>query len=47
MMMREVSLHHIEELLVGGPCELRPALAVGDPTMPFVDCGQDALVVVV
>jgi hypothetical protein len=47
MMMREVSLNHIEELFIGRPCELRPALAIGDPTMPFVDRSQYSLVVVV
>ncbi len=37
MVVREVSLHCIEELLIGLSCELRPALAVGDSLMPFAD----------
>ena len=37
MVVCEVSLHCIEELLIGLSCELRPALAVGDPSVPFVD----------
>jgi hypothetical protein len=31
MMVREVSLCRSEQLLLGIACELRPALAVGDP----------------
>ena len=42
MVVCEVSLHCIEELLIGLSCELRPALAVGDPSMRFVDRGHMA-----
>ena len=31
MVMCEVPLGRVEELLLGVACELRPALAVGDP----------------
>src|SRR5205085_11623996 len=40
MVVCEVSLHRIEELLIGLSCESRPALAVGDPPVPFVDRGH-------
>ena len=43
-MMGEVSLSRIEQLLLGVSCELRPALAVGDPTVAVLDCGHLALV---
>jgi len=42
MVVCEVSLHRIEELLIGLSCESRPALAVGDPSVPFVDRGHMA-----
>ena len=31
VMMRDVLLSRLEQLLLGATCELRPALAVGDP----------------
>jgi hypothetical protein len=37
MMVCEVLLNRIEELRVGAACQLRPALAVGDPMVPFDD----------
>lgn len=40
MMVCEVLLDRIEELLVGAACELRPALAVGNPPLLFVDRAQ-------
>jgi hypothetical protein len=40
MVVCEVSLHCIEEVLIGLSRELRPALAVGDPPVPFVDRGH-------
>ena len=33
----EMSLDRGKELFVGTACELRPALTVCDPTVPFVD----------
>jgi hypothetical protein len=45
MMMCEVSLSRIEELLLRVACEARPALAVGDPSVPVRDCGHMALVI--
>ena len=35
VVMCEVLLNRIEELLFGSARELRPALAVGDPLVPF------------
>ena len=43
MVMCEVPLNRIEELLLGFASELRPALAVGDPPVPFRDRGHLAL----
>ena len=40
VMMGEVSLGRIEQLLLGLSCELRPALAEGDPTIPVLICGR-------
>jgi hypothetical protein len=37
MVMCEMSLDRFEELFVGTACEARPALAVGDPSLPFAD----------
>ena len=37
MVMCEVLLGRVEKLLLGLPCELRPALAVGDPAGLFAD----------
>jgi hypothetical protein len=45
MVMCEVSLGRIEELLLGIAREARPALAVGDPAMPFGDSGHMAFIV--
>jgi hypothetical protein len=42
VMMRDVSLNRLEELCLGATCELRPALAVGDPCVPSVDRGSSA-----
>jgi hypothetical protein len=39
-MMCEVSLCRIEQLLLGIAHELRPALAIGDPAVLFVDRGH-------
>ena len=39
MMVCEVLLDRIEELRIGLPGELRPALAVGDPQVPFAGRG--------
>ena len=38
--MGEVSLSRVEQLLLGFACELRPALAEGDPTASVLDYGQ-------
>lgn len=35
--MREMQLNGIEEVLVGIARESRPALAVGNPPLPFID----------
>jgi hypothetical protein len=35
VMMSDVPLDRLEELLLRTACELRPALTVGDPCMPF------------
>jgi hypothetical protein len=35
--MREMQLDGFEEVLVSIARELRPALAVGDPPLPFID----------
>ena len=40
MVMCEVPLSRFEELLLGIAREARPALAVGDPTVPFRDLGH-------
>ena len=45
MVMCEVPLSRFEELLLGIAREARPALAVGDPTMPFRDFGHLASVI--
>ncbi len=42
--MCEVALKRSEELALVVACELRPALAVGDPPMPSVDAGPEAVV---
>jgi hypothetical protein len=43
MMMREMSLRRVEQRFVRVACELRPALAVGDPTMTVRRSGQLAV----
>jgi len=43
MVVCEMPLHRIEELLIGLSSETRPALAVGDPPVPFVEGGQTDL----
>ena len=45
MVMCEVPLSRFEELLLGIAREARPALAVGDPTVPFRDLGHVAFVI--
>jgi hypothetical protein len=45
MVMCEVPLSRFEELLLGIAREARPALAVGDPTVPFRDLGRLAFVI--
>jgi hypothetical protein len=45
VVMCEVPLSRFEELLLGIAREARPALAVGDPTMPFRDFGHLASVI--
>ena len=45
MVMCEVPLSRFEELLLGIAREARPALAVGDPTVPFRDLGHMAFVI--
>jgi hypothetical protein len=42
MVMREMPLHGLKQLLIGAACELRPALAVGDPAFPLIDRGHFA-----
>jgi hypothetical protein len=37
MMVREMLLDRGKELLVGAACELRPALAPSDPSLPSAD----------
>jgi hypothetical protein len=37
MVMCEMLLDRGKELFVGSACELRPALAMRDPTLPFAD----------
>jgi len=44
MVMCEVPLSRREELLLIVACKLRPALAVGDPPVPSVDSGREAVV---
>jgi hypothetical protein len=44
MVMCEMSLSRREELVLVVACELRPALAVGDPPGPFVDFGRVAVI---
>lgn len=40
MMVCEMTLDRLEQLLVRATCELRPALAVGDSSLSFVDRGH-------
>jgi hypothetical protein len=42
--MCEVALKRCEELALVIACELRPALAIGDPPVPSVDPGHEAVV---
>jgi hypothetical protein len=42
MVVREMPLDRFEQLLIGATHELRPALAVGDPSLPFIDRGHFA-----
>jgi hypothetical protein len=43
--MCEVPLSRFEELLLGIAREARPALAMGDPTVPFRDFGHSAFLI--
>ena len=45
MVMSEVPLSRFEELLLGIASEARPALAEGDPTVPFRDLGHLAFLI--
>lgn len=47
MMVSEVLLSRGVELVLVVTHELRPALAVGDPPLPFVDSGHLAVVIAV
>lgn len=40
MVMREMTLDRLEQLRIGATCELRPALALGDPSLPLIDRGH-------
>lgn len=42
MVVREMTLDCFEQLLIGATSELRPALAVDDPSLPFIDRGHIA-----
>ena len=44
MVVSEVSLSRQEELALVAPCEFRPTLAVGDSSVPSVDCGRLAVI---
>jgi hypothetical protein len=44
MMVSEMPLRRRVELVLVVTCELRPALAVGDPPVPCVDFGHMAIV---
>jgi hypothetical protein len=43
-MMREMSLCRVEKVQLGVADELRPALAIGDPTVAFSDRGHGSSV---
>ena len=47
MVMCEMTLSRCVELMLVVACELRPALAVGDPPVPSVDSGCEAVVIAV
>jgi hypothetical protein len=42
MVMREMSLNRLEQLRIGATYESRPALALGDPSLPLIDRGHIA-----
>ena len=44
MVVSEVSLSRQEELALVAPCEFRPTLAVGDSSVPSVDCVPSAVI---
>ena len=44
MVVSEVSLSRGKELSLIVACELRPALAVGDPPVPSIDFGRVAVI---
>ena len=46
MVVREMLLYCLKQLLIRATCELRPALAVGDPSLPPFDRGRRLFVVV-
>ena len=42
MVMREMPLDRLEQLLIRASYELRPALALGDASLPLIDRGHFA-----
>jgi hypothetical protein len=42
--MREMSLNRFKQLRIGATYELRPALALSDPSLPLIDRGHIACV---
>ena len=42
MVVREMPLDRLEQLLIGAACKLRPAVAVGDLSLPLIDRGHFA-----
>lgn len=46
MVVRQMLLYCLEQLLIGAACEPRPALAVGDPSLPSFDRGRRLFAVV-
>ena len=44
MVVSKVSLSRQEELALVAPCEFRPTLAVGNSSVPSIDCGPFAVI---
>jgi hypothetical protein len=44
MVVCEVPLSRLEQLLLVVACELRPALAAGNPPVASIDSGREAVV---